>query len=172
MAVLFGDDYDAVFIEISDHVQDVKQKIRLKSTDNIYNKYNMTDIFEYIKNIKPLETQDSTTISETNINFDSDDDYDISEITEHTTSHNVNLTGDDIFIKHNMINLILLIKQFKRIKNIIQDIQLEVSNINETYDIPQLTEYTFDTTKFQIINVFKIIWLRNITKTAEHNNNY
>ena len=104
MAVLFGDDYDAVFIEISDHVQDVKQKIRLKSTDNIYNKYNMTDIFEYIKNIKPLETQDSTTISETNINFDSDDDYEISEITEHTTSHNVNLTGDDIFIKHNMRN--------------------------------------------------------------------
>ena len=126
----------------------------------------MTDIFEYLKNIKPFETQDSTTISETNINFDSDDDYEISEITEHTTSHNVNLTGDDIFIKHNMINLIFLIKQFKRIKNIIQDIQLEVSNINETYDIPQRTEYTYDKTKFQTINVFKLVWLKNITKNG------
>ena len=36
MAALFGDDYDAVFIDISDHVQDVKKKlIRLKSPDNI-----------------------------------------------------------------------------------------------------------------------------------------
>ena len=36
MAFLFGDDYDAVFIDISVHVQDVKQNIRFKSPDNIY----------------------------------------------------------------------------------------------------------------------------------------
>ena len=85
MAFLFGDDYDAVFIDISDHVQDVKQKlIRLKSPDNIYNKYNMTDIFEYLKNIKPFETQDSTTIADTTMNYDSDDDFEISEISQET----------------------------------------------------------------------------------------
>ena len=44
----------------------------------------MTDIFEYLKNIKPFETQDSTTTADTTIDYDSDDEYDfdISETTQ------------------------------------------------------------------------------------------
>ena len=82
MAVLVGDDYDTATIDIPHHVQDAKQQtIRLKTPDNIYiyNKYNMSSIFEYLKNIKPYETQDSTTTADTTINYDSDDEYDISE---------------------------------------------------------------------------------------------
>ena len=83
MAVLFGDDYDTVIIDIPRHVQDAKPPtIRLKTLDNIYNKSNMTSIFEYLKNIKPYETQDSTTAADTNMNYDSDDDFEISEISQ------------------------------------------------------------------------------------------
>ena len=42
----------------------------------------MSGIFEYLKNIKPYETQDSTTAADTNMNYDSDDDFEISEISQ------------------------------------------------------------------------------------------
>ena len=50
----------------------------------------MTDIFEYLKNIKPFETQDSTTTADTTINYDSDDDYDC-DISETTQDNNEQL---------------------------------------------------------------------------------
>ena len=95
------------------------------------------------------------------------DDYDtVDTVSTRTAStHDVNLTIDQIFITHDMINIILYIKQLRRIKNIKQ-IQIHEEqiantiNINETYDIPQRTEYHFDKNKFQVVNVFKIIWLK------------
>ena len=98
------------------------------------------------------------------------DDYDtVDTVSTRTTStHDVKLTVDQIFITHDMINIILYIKQLKRIKNIklIHEEQItDIVNINETYDIPQrLDDYQFDQNKYRIINVFKIKWLLNNKK--------
>ena len=109
------------------------------------------------------------------------DDYDAVEIVTSKTSstQDDNLNADDIFTRHDMINIISCIKQFKFIKPIKpkqeeqqpeltteEDTDEPTITIEETYDTPLRTDYQYDQSKFEIVNVFKIRWLRNITKNG------
>ena len=73
------------------------------------------------------------------------------------------VTSDEIFIKYNIPSII---EQADLSEPIVLKSQRKATKTIEIYDVVQRTEYTFDKTKFQIANVFKIIWLRNITKNG------
>ena len=139
---LFGEDYDAVHTIITP-----PPPIKLLTSKGIFNKYDMLNIIKQLELLKPINSKkqiQNEISSEALTQVPTDDtniDFDI--------DFNSDCDDDDFIMTE-----------------ITPTIPLELANINETYDLPQRVDYNFDKTKFQIVNVFKIIWLKNITKNG------